>query len=304
MAGLEWRPTDSLLVRGSYATSFRAPEMYQVYSKGSEGLAQRVDALRCIQNGDINNCIGANGDNEDPAVSNWYDIIITSKGSPLLESEEGESFTYGVVWDVMDNWSLSVDYWNIELKNAISTVGEDEVLAAEAGCATGLTVTGDTYLNPNTGSAPDSEYCALMTARVHRDGPNNAITMVEVGPFNKAGMRREGIDLATRYRLATGLGNFTFALNYTNLLKASERASEASDWSNGKDGAHHGSDWHTKTRASIGWDKDNWNAMLLATRLPQRRSGNFELNGYLPAQVIYNLTAGYRITDSMGVNFA
>ena len=304
MAGLEWRPTDSLLVRGSYATSFRAPEMYQVYSKGSEGLAQRVDALRCIQNGDINNCIGANGDNEDPAVSNWYDIIITSKGSPLLEYEEGESFTYGVVWDVMDNWSLSVDYWNIELKNAISTVGEDEVLAAEAGCATGLTVTGDTYLNPNTGSAPDSEYCALMTARVHRDGPNNAITMVEVGPFNKAGMRREGIDLATRYRLATGLGNFTFALNYTNLLKASERASEASDWSNGKDGAHHGSDWHTKTRASIGWDKDNWNAMLLATRLPQRRSGNFELNGYLPAQVIYNLTAGYRITDSIGVNFA
>ncbi len=307
MAGAEWRPTDKLLIRGSYATSFRAPEMYQVYSKGSEGLAQRVDALRCIQKGNFDpnpGCIAVNGDNEDPAVSNWYDIIITSKGSPLLEYEEGESFTYGVVWDVLDNWSISADYWNIELKNAISTVGEDEVLAAEAGCATGLTVNNTPYVNPNTGSAPDSEYCALMTARVHRGGPNNAITMVEVGPFNKAGMRREGIDLATRYRWATDLGNFTFALNYTNLLKAAERASEASKWSNGKDGAHHGSDWHTKTRASVGWDKGNWNAMLFATRLPQRRSGNFELNGYLPAQVIYNLTAGYQITDSMGVNFA
>ncbi len=34
-AGLEWRPMDSLLIRGAYATSFKAPDLDWVFSEGS-----------------------------------------------------------------------------------------------------------------------------------------------------------------------------------------------------------------------------------------------------------------------------
>src|SRR3546814_6432187 len=35
MAGLEWRPFDSLLFRGSHSTSFRAPVMHYVFAQES-----------------------------------------------------------------------------------------------------------------------------------------------------------------------------------------------------------------------------------------------------------------------------
>src|SRR5690606_35135162 len=34
-AGLEWRPVDSLLLRGSHSTSFRAPDMHYVFAQES-----------------------------------------------------------------------------------------------------------------------------------------------------------------------------------------------------------------------------------------------------------------------------
>jgi outer membrane receptor protein involved in Fe transport len=341
MSGLEWRPASNLLVRGSYATSFRAPDMHYVYAEGGESLVQRTDALRCIQNGDFNNCVPQNG-NEDPATSNNYDMRSTRSGSPLLRYEEGESWTAGFVWDITNGLSLGVDYWNIELKDAIANVGLDEVLAAEAGCLTGRTVDGGTYLNPNTGQAPDATYCNMMTSRVHRDGPNGAITVVEEGPINKAGLRVSGVDLSSRYRMDTDrFGAFTFGLNYSLLLDVSQRDSEASEWSDGRSGARNGANdsQHTKLRASIGWQKDNWNATVFATRLYSARGAQFgsclpfangergTLTGAdtctsldassvnygqttarnwdrIKAPVMVNLTAGYRLTDQMSVNLA
>ena len=339
MTGLEWRPFSNLLVRGTYATSFRAPDMHYVYAKGGESLVQKTDALRCIENGAFGHCVPQDG-NEDPATSTNYDMRTTRSGSPLLKYEQGTSWTAGIVWDIVDNLSLDVDYWNIELKDAISNVGVDDVLAAEAGCLTGKTIDNTAYLNPNTGQAPSGDFCSLMMSRVHRDGPNGAITMVEEGPINKAGLRVKGVDVSLRYRLDTAsFGNFNFGLNYSDLLEISSRESASSPWSDGKKGANTGANdsIHTKLRASVGWELGNWNAMLFATRLSQVRGDNFggcwpfangergepindstcvgvdpssanygkEAKRYwdrLKAPVMVNLTAGYKITEKMGVN--
>src|SRR5206468_3558663 len=48
--GLELRPTKELLVRGNYATSFRAPDMNYIYQSRSTGYyAQTTDYYRCAQ---------------------------------------------------------------------------------------------------------------------------------------------------------------------------------------------------------------------------------------------------------------
>ena len=56
--GLEWRPVESLLVRGSYATSFHAPDMHYLLGQPSSSEVQTYDRLRCIESGAylVNNC--------------------------------------------------------------------------------------------------------------------------------------------------------------------------------------------------------------------------------------------------------
>jgi hypothetical protein len=45
--GLEWRPLNNLLVRGTYGTAFRAPDMHFVYAKASESISDFTDVLAC-----------------------------------------------------------------------------------------------------------------------------------------------------------------------------------------------------------------------------------------------------------------
>src|SRR5690606_18090841 len=50
-AGLEWRPVDNLLVRGAYATSFRAPDLHYVYAQESGFFTDVFDEYRCRRDG-------------------------------------------------------------------------------------------------------------------------------------------------------------------------------------------------------------------------------------------------------------
>ncbi|KAG1387200.1 hypothetical protein G6F60_014210 [Rhizopus arrhizus] len=45
--GLEWRPFSNLLVRGSYATSFRAPDMQLIYAQGAASYTTELDEYAC-----------------------------------------------------------------------------------------------------------------------------------------------------------------------------------------------------------------------------------------------------------------
>src|SRR3546814_3317540 len=45
--GLEWRPIDTLLVRGSYGTAFRAPELHHLYAGQGSVDSGGIDYYRC-----------------------------------------------------------------------------------------------------------------------------------------------------------------------------------------------------------------------------------------------------------------
>src|SRR5690606_25852520 len=53
----------------------------------------------------------------DAALSaRWLNVI----GNPNLRSEEGNTLTAGIVADVTDSITLTVDYWNIEISDMVS----------------------------------------------------------------------------------------------------------------------------------------------------------------------------------------
>ena len=88
-AGLEWRPMESLLIRGSYATSFKAPDLHWVFSEGSGSFGNTQDPWRCIAAGANPTCAGYS-----------YSMFSVTRGDPNLEEETGKSWSTGFVWDI------------------------------------------------------------------------------------------------------------------------------------------------------------------------------------------------------------
>ncbi|WP_163099797.1 TonB-dependent receptor domain-containing protein, partial [Acinetobacter baumannii] len=49
--GLEWRPIDTLLVRGSYGTAFRAPDLHYVFAGPGNDETTAEDLYSCRADG-------------------------------------------------------------------------------------------------------------------------------------------------------------------------------------------------------------------------------------------------------------
>ncbi|KAF1707083.1 TonB-dependent receptor plug domain-containing protein [Pseudoxanthomonas sacheonensis] len=249
--GLEWRPFSNLLLRSSYATSFRAPDMHFVYADPSESVADQVDYLTCLRdpNRQTSNCPGGDG---DP-----YHIdnpLIARQGTEDLLYETGDSFTYGFVWDAFEGFSLSADYWRVNIENAIDDVSADQVLLDEAYCLTGQSPADKPRRTP-----PSQALCDLQLSRVTRDA-NGVVTRVEIGPINRAKQSVSGVDVASRYQLQTAnWGTFDFALNYTRQLTYKFAQFEGDLFENVRDQERQ---IRYRGRASATWTMDPWTAVL------------------------------------------
>ncbi|RPE74838.1 TonB-dependent receptor domain-containing protein [Vulcaniibacterium tengchongense] len=252
-AGLEWRPTRNLLLRGTYATSFHAPDMHYLLAAPSSAEQRVLDPFRCIDSGAYlnNNCVADN-------TEVFYPFDVNRRGTPDLQSELGESWTVGFVWDVMDNLSLTADYWSIDLDDEIRDLPLETILRDEAGCRTGLTIDpAVAWSNPG-----GAEYCATIESRVARDAQGR-IVAVETGPINIAQKHVAGIDASLRYRLDTARwGNFVFGLNYTNLRSFKEQLYATDPNPERRD-----REIRSKVRGSVSWQGEKWNWTVYADRI-------------------------------------
>lgn len=148
--GLTWRPTDNLLVRVMEQSATRAPNVGELFSPVVTGLdnalqdpcsianASNIDAtLRalCISTGMSEAQVGQVQD----VISGQINVISGSDPVNVPGAEDASTFTAGFVWsaDFLTNWSLSVDYYDIDIKDAIGEFSAQEVLDScyEAGDA-------------------------------------------------------------------------------------------------------------------------------------------------------------------------
>ncbi len=302
-AGLEWRPFDSLLVRGNYSTSFKAPDMHFVYNEGSGSFGNTLDTFRCLSTGGY-----ATLPPNPPAgsvlcggITNIYSVFATSKGEPTLEEETGKSFTAGFVWDITDDLSFAVDYYDIKLEGAIANLSSAFILDAEGGCRTGLTRTRLSYQ-----FASSSAFCQEILSRVTRapatGEPTDRITEIRSGPVNQSYERVNGIDASLRYRLDTDrFGNYGFSLEWSHKL-SNELQTFATDPVDPDFRDDPGNfDFRSRIRASTSWSRGDWAANLFMSR-----SGsvpNWQETGRIAPYFLWNVNASKKITDKATVSF-
>ncbi|WP_233842691.1 TonB-dependent receptor [Dyella sp. 2HG41-7] len=223
--GLEFRPIDSLLLRGSYGTNFKAPDMQAIYQSVSsvpQGIYE--DYLSCINAIKAGNTQSTwcNGSIQRPQ-SQYYTLY--TGGSRVLKPQTGHSWTYGFVWQIpgVQGLSFSADYWHMGVDNSIQYLSADTVLQDEAGCLTGVLPLGSTGLAPYTAHAQGSQYCQMVSELVQRNAAGN-ITSVHSGAINEASLYVGGIDASLDYKFHTdNYGDFRANINYTDNLSYKQR---------------------------------------------------------------------------------
>jgi hypothetical protein len=167
---------DQLRVRSTYSRDVRAAN-----------LAERFDRTGGFANiTDPRNLTDGNPAND----TTTYGVTTASGGNPSVNPEEADTWTAGVVVqpDAIPGLSLSVDYYNIEIADAISTVGTQSVVNR---CF----------------QDQDQSFCDLITlADGTTASPTTAASLVGsiVGDLyvNVAAAAVEGVDLETSYNSA------------------------------------------------------------------------------------------------------
>lgn len=207
-----WKPIEDLLLRGSYATGFRAPSLGELFGGRSRfdlpaddpctsaagGLFQSNATVRanCIANG-----VPASG---SYAEDQGGQLPVLTQGNENLKAEKSRSLLFGAVYAPVwarnsgfaSNLSIEANYYDIRVKNAIGTV--DANLTLE-----------------NCALRGDAASCALVVRT-----PSGFINSINGTLQNLDSIRTKGVDLTLNYRTpVTPVGVFGFNLNATWLTK-------------------------------------------------------------------------------------
>jgi iron complex outermembrane receptor protein len=121
--GFKLTPIDMLTVRGTWSKGFRIPSFNEAYGLPTTGYVSRT--VSCTTYPEF---CASHGNNAGYYTN--YSLGLTQTGDPGLKPEKSTSMTLGLIFQPMDNLSLTVDFWQIEVKDLIS--GVTSTAAAEA----------------------------------------------------------------------------------------------------------------------------------------------------------------------------
>lgn len=239
-----WQPVQSVLVRGSYSTGFRAPSLYEIHS------AQTYTNTAGTYDDPVN-CPGGTplpGHSRAANCSQQFQVL--GGGNTALQPEKSKNATFGVMIEPLKGLSVGVDVWAIKLDHQISTLSQDDVFADSVKYASVF------HRNPNGELSVDGSQC-----------PNPATCgYVDLRNQNLGGIITNGIDLSANYRLHTaGYGNFTFASNSTYVHKYEYQNAEDDVWHKNV-GVYSGNNpvFRWQSTNNLVWNKNAYSAGLTA----------------------------------------
>jgi outer membrane receptor protein involved in Fe transport len=292
--GFEYRPFKTLLLRGSLATGFRAPDLAYLYAGDSGSSSSGTDYYLCRRDEP-----DSGPDYVDDCSNGDVDFNGRSHGSTALKDETSKSFTYGFVYSPIPNLDVSADYYNIEVKNEVEYQDSDLILREEADCRLGVNASGA----PVDGN---SQLCQQVEGQVVRNSPTAAfnpsgITSVIVLPINAAIDHTSGVDFDTHYHLGTNrFGRFDFSVGATYVIMHRTKLSPDSPVDNEMTDIYYYLIPRTKANASVTWTFHDFSGTLYGSRLGG--IPNYDGTLRLAPTFNYNLTLGYNITRNLNVS--
>ncbi len=130
--GLDWHTNDILRVRAGYNRAIRSPNIEEFFETQFVNLWSGTDPCagsdpiytqeQCARTG----VTAAQYGNVPPSPASQYNHL--RGGNPNLAPEEADTITFGVVVEPLEQLTLSLDYWSIELDKTIDRIGSELIL--------------------------------------------------------------------------------------------------------------------------------------------------------------------------------
>jgi len=213
--GLDWAPIDSLRFRAGIARAVRAPNLVDLYSLQSQNFALVNDpcSARNIGTGSgtrAANCAAA-------GIPTSYDFVFSSSlsflsgGNPDLKEETSDSMTVGLVFqpEFVPGLSLTVDYFDIDIKNVITAPDAQAILDA---CYDAVDL--------------NNQFCGLFQRAGAGGGPQGEVQYqilegsLQQTSLNYAESKSRGVDIEASYNHSFGeFGKLSARAIYTHTLQ-------------------------------------------------------------------------------------
>ncbi|HEY0413832.1 MAG TPA: TonB-dependent receptor [Allosphingosinicella sp.] len=220
--GGRWAPIKDITFRGNYTHSIRSPAVTEISLPRSPGFFFATDPCDAnqLKNGPDpatrkKNCAAAGIPTTFRSRSASATFPGITLGNPDLQNERAKAFSLGVVLAprFLQGFTLSADYVDVRLNNAISFFGASAVLAS---C----------YDSPNF---PANQFCSRFT-RSTAPGTLNQLNFVQTSFFNADRLQYQGVLSDLDYRVNTPFLGATSKLGFrvsAQYLKKLEQASGA-----------------------------------------------------------------------------
>jgi iron complex outermembrane receptor protein len=194
--GLEFQAVESLKLRATSGTIFRAPTVSDLFGGIIDSFPTFSDPCNAANFAGSPGCAQV-----APQLDNQVNAKIG--GNPFLTPETGDTLTAGVVWTPQfgdSDFSVTLDYWDIQIEDGISSLGVQYTLD-------------DCYVNQNASS------CALITRNA-----NYTINNIIDGNINVADQGATGVDTEIRWSMLTDSGQWQASILWSHLLERTKVA--------------------------------------------------------------------------------
>ncbi|MFZ6656841.1 TonB-dependent receptor [Undibacterium sp. TJN19] len=285
--GLKWNVDPTLLVRGTYATGFRAPTLVENSTQILKAFLSYRDPDRC---------------NDQFKNGCQWSSSYESGSNPNLKPETADSFTLGLVWEPTSWLNASLDFWQIKRKDEISTYDLTTVLANPGRYAG----------NPAAVITRDP----LSAADKAAGATAGEITNVRLLLTNVAITQVRGIDLDVNAKFNLGeYGRITpnVKVTYNHSYKtAPSPEADTIEYAGSRNSPR------VQATAGIAWEKAAWKASLDAVHIGHMSSNPdftqpcvFATQGYpelckdIPSFTTFNLGGSYSgLVKDLKISFA
>jgi len=215
-----WSVSDNFKVRGSWSQGFRAPDLISLNQSLSESFNDLSDQFRC--------------DAQGVATCPSFQVQNFSGGNSELTAEQSESFGAGVVADFGD-LSLSVDYYDVKIKDRVTTPSLTRINALEA-----------------QGDLPPG---VIVNRAAPSGGIPGAIIDITRPLVNAALFETSGIDVNANYGFTTDIGDFDINASFVHVLDFNTQANADSEVAEliGVEGTP-----QNRANTSVRYIRDNW----------------------------------------------
>ena len=183
----QFRPIEQIKLRGTYSKGFAIPSFNEAFGLPTTGyINTQVNAATAGGAA----FIAAHG--SDDYAKNSYSYGLTAVGNPAVRPEKSTSYTLGVVLDPVRWLTITADYYNIKIKDLITTPN----------CSSAVT---QYYANNGTTNVPG---CVTSPGVPDPNAPNALPLLGTITSFygNANALKTRGLDFSALARIPLGNG--------------------------------------------------------------------------------------------------